>query len=404
MPNFIISTHESTGQSLSAGEVGVVTQDGSITNTAAISAINAFATTGNINILVNGGVIGAGGFFSNGIDMDTETGKIFIGQSGYVTSTGGNGITVDFDTLVSVSNDGTISGDSRGIFARVSDDAGFFRVVNTGTVNALREGVVVDTGTGNGTIINSGTITSSINGIRIGLFNDNTGSAFTISNSGRIEAPTRAIIGSEEDMTLLNTGSILGDILLDAGNDIYRGASGRLEGFIDAGAGDDLVIAGSDNDTLLGQNGIDELRGGAGDDTLRGGNDDDTLLGQAGDDFLAGGGGDDKLLDGAGDDRLSGFGGEDLLNGGRGDDGLTGGAGADIFEFFRSAGNDTIWDFQNGVDRIDLTAFNVFFSDINAAVTNRWGNAVIDLDALGGSGSILIMGAAGQLDASDFIL
>ena len=45
--------------------------------------------------------------------------------------------------------------------------------------------------------------------------------------------------------------------------------------FVDAGAGDDVVIGGAGNDTLLGGDGDDVLLGGAGLDLLNGGNGDD---------------------------------------------------------------------------------------------------------------------------------
>ncbi|QHQ37240.1 calcium-binding protein [Algicella marina] len=210
--------------------------------------------------------------------------------------------------------------------------------------------------------------------------------------------------GSAAVELVTNQGLIVGDIFLNNGNDVYWGAEGTVRGLVDGEFGDDLLVGGSGVDDFQGGGGNDTLRGGDGDDILRGGSGDDSLRGGGGDDEVLGGGGNDIMHGGLGDDVLNGFGHDDVLNGGQGDDFLVGGGGDDIFQFSRNAGFDVIADYKDGSDMIDLSDFNVFFSDINGAITNRWGNAVIDLAELGGHGSIIIRGAAGILDAGDFIL
>ena len=89
---------------------------------------------------------------------------------------------------------------------------------------------------------------------------------------------------------------------------------------------------------------LEEARGGSGNDTLIG-NDAANLLS----------GGD-------GNDRIDGGVGNDTLIGGRGADTLTGGAGADIFQYLSlqdsgvGLGRDVITDFEQGSDKIDLSA------------------------------------------------
>ena len=84
---------------------------------------------------------------------------------------------------------------------------------------------------------------------------------------------------------------------------------------------------------------IDHATGGAGDDVLRGdggfnrftgGPGDDHLYGLGEFDFMSGGAGDDRLSGGAGDDGLDGDAGADRLLGGEGNDGLSGGPGSDV--------------------------------------------------------------------------
>jgi Ca2+-binding RTX toxin-like protein len=74
------------------------------------------------------------------------------------------------------------------------------------------------------------------------------------------------------------------------------------------------------NDSLIGNNGINNLYGLDGADYVDGGDGFDYLDGGNGNDVLKGGGGDDALDGGHGDDTLKGGGGADTLVGGAGND------------------------------------------------------------------------------------
>ncbi|WP_268750508.1 calcium-binding protein, partial [Paracidovorax avenae] len=67
-----------------------------------------------------------------------------------------------------------------------------------------------------------------------------------------------------------------------------------------------LFTGGDGNDSIVGTNQADTMRGGAGNDDLRGGAGNDTLLGEDGNDGLYGEAGDDVLDGGAGNDFLDG--------------------------------------------------------------------------------------------------
>ncbi|HEX9858990.1 MAG TPA: calcium-binding protein, partial [Paracoccaceae bacterium] len=193
-----------------------------------------------------------------------------------------------------------------------------------------------------------------------------------------------------------------------------NGAANVLSGL----DGNDTIRGGGGNDKLFGGDGSDLLRGGAGNDTLAGGAGGDTMAGGAGNDVyilgpsgnaaepvdtitelagqgidlvksaidhklaanvenltltgtlgvngtgnglanvIIGNGGNNQLQGGAGNDVLRGAAGMDLLFGGKGNDMLTGGGGADRFVFNTGDGHDTITDFQNGIDRIDLRGWS----------------------------------------------
>ncbi|WP_299031809.1 DUF4214 domain-containing protein [uncultured Sulfitobacter sp.] len=93
-----------------------------------------------------------------------------------------------------------------------------------------------------------------------------------------------------------------------------------------------------------------------------GGTSGQVLRGGAGADQLTGGAGADQIIGGGGDDRLQGGGGADIIVDGGGSDRMWGGAGADIFVLAGDGANDTIEDFELGVDRIDMSAMGRFYT------------------------------------------
>ena len=125
----------------------------------------------------------------------------------------------------------------------------------------------------------------------------------------------------------------------------------------------------------------DFLWGGSGNDTLTGNGGNDTLVGETGADRLTGGFGTDKLYG----------------NSGNGGDGAI-----DTFVFGDDWGvTDFVFDFDPGVDKIDLIALGVTFSDL-ALTSTPDGHCHVDL-ALGGHTVISIANMAGQITASDFL-
>jgi len=201
------------------------------------------------------------------------------------------------------------------------------------------------------------------------------------------------------------------DTITGADNDDrLRGENGDDELF--GGAGDDRLDGGDDNDELFGGLGDDDLRGDAGNDILNGDDGDDRLRGGDGDDELFGGIGDDRLDGNDGGDFLFGGAGVDDLRGGAGDDTITGGAGdgdilrgqgdADVFVLSAGDGVDTIWDFTDGVDRIDFrTHANVnSIADYTAVDLG----ASVRLDFFGADSIFLRnFNDPADLDAGDFL-
>ena len=155
-----------------------------------------------------------------------------------------------------------------------------------------------------------------------------------------------------------------------------------------------------DRDTFVN---IENARGSQFDDTLVGDNGGNDLRGLAGDDLLIGGGGGDWLDGGDGDDRI---------DGGFGDDYLIGGLGADRFFFAPGTGNDTIEDFvvADG-DKIDLQAYGyASLADLEetpgASITfdeGGSGDTVIQFNNNGDSLTIVGVDLTGRSEAFIFL-
>ena len=184
-------------------------------------------------------------------------------------------------------------------------------------------------------------------------------------------------------------GEAEGDVITDVEDvtgsrhrDELRGDNGP--NFLDGRSGDDA---------LYGNGGDDELWGGSGADRLEGGNGADKLYGNEDADRLEGGNGADKLYGHEGADRLVGGGGADKLFGNE---------GADVFIFAAGHGDDTIYDFRDNEDKVDLSAFDLAgFDDLT--LSSASGGVTIDLTEHGG-GTILLQNIdLAALDAADFI-
>ncbi|WP_238365050.1 calcium-binding protein [Mesobacterium pallidum] len=164
----------------------------------------------------------------------------------------------------------------------------------------------------------------------------------------------------------------------DAGNNIIEGRIGldTLYGL----DGNDTIYGHKGHDLVLGNDGADELWGNIGQDSLVGGKGSDTLYGNDMDDYLGGNLGNDVLYGGTGRDRLEG---------GEHDDLIYGGAGADDFRFNSATGNDTIGDFEQGLDKLRLYGHDGGFGSLGFSTSGD------DLIVAHSEGTITLAGLAG---------
>lgn len=192
-------------------------------------------------------------------------------------------------------------------------------------------------------------------------------------------------------------------IIGDAGDEIFYGGDG---GDIAIGnSGTDTIYGQGGNDFLYGGRDADYVSGGAGNDTVKGNLGNDVLEGGAQNDRLYGGGGSDSLDGGTGKDYLFGENGVDGLYGGLGNDSMTGGGGADTFVYKSGAteGYDRIKDFEDGIDKIDLSDFAYAgFADVSALASEIAAGVKLNF---GGGNVLLLEGMLlADFDASDVLL
>lgn len=199
--------------------------------------------------------------------------------------------------------------------------------------------------------------------------------------------------GTESSLTYTATTS--GALFLD------------VKGYDTSDWGTYVLTAVSNAPTLTGTAAADRLQGGAGatvingnagNDWMDGGAGNDRLFGSSGNDRLYGNADNDKLYGGAGDDRLYGGSGSDTLEGETGNDLLSGGLGSDRFVFRSNANADTITDFQDGSDRIQIIGGPAGFGGLRLTTVGE------DVRISFGSVTILVEHITrAELSAADFI-
>jgi len=400
--------------------------DSTITNLGDISSTSdstsGISVTGSDNILINAGTIVG----STAISLDGSDGSDVAYGTGTVIENSGSllgsfwGLSAISEAMT-VTNTGLIYGAGSsvqpGVGVRMFNLTATnfaLSLVNYGTISggARANAMSVYGGSGNDSVKNFGDL--------IGLASLRTGDD-SLKNAGTIEGNV-SMGGGNDVYKGLGDGVVSGAISGDGGNDVLKG--GGLSDTIDGGAGDDKVYGRGGDDILTDSSGNDALYGGSGNDTITGGAGFNTILGGRGNDVIDAGGGIDVVYGGNGNDTIQGgkgrdvlYGGDgndvidgggkdDVIHGGGGNDVMTGGGGADVFVFTQRAGDDVITDFTNNSDRLDLRGFGISSAAaIVSAATTVTDGVLIDLDLLGGSGSIFLEGFnAANLDATDFIL
>ena len=256
----------------------------------------------NGSTLLNEGTILSGGQFQAGVNFQDNAAHV-TNASGATIIGARDGIVVDGDTAtidnfglvegltgrgvdfgeesqtVTLTNMGSISGGEAGVRAFANDDGGIIH--NFGRIASDQDGIEVDSGTGQTTVItNTGgaTIRGGNDAIHVEL------GGISLDNQGTLDGGI-LVENSADAVRIVNHGRINGAVELGPGNDVFLGAGGSGVVAI-GGNGDDMLVGGSKRDFLFGEDGNDRVIGGAGNDVLGGGPGPgfDTLTGGRGSD------------------------------------------------------------------------------------------------------------------------
>jgi len=310
---------------------------------------------GDTLILKAGAEIEANGLWADGISGDAET-TLFI--DGHVRSAQGSGIVTH--GFVSIGVTGSVIAAADGVFLYGMNTPGKPHILNNaGSISGGYWGVRLEAA--ENIVTNSGSISGSI-GIEA-VHSDQT---LVINNTGLIKGTGDAAVSGAYygSTTIVNQGTIEGDIILGSENDMYDGRGGAITGTIFLGDGDDTAYGGGRSETFFTSFGDDFVDGGAGIDTLFlsltnvagtmvnhtvdlrntekqdiGTNSSivlrnvENLVGSNAQDRFIGNEVANTFIGSGGNDILNGYEGNDLLSGGAGDDLLQGGEDSDIAVF-----------------------------------------------------------------------
>lgn len=121
----------------------------------------------------------------------------------------------------------------------------------------------------------------------------------------------------------------------------------------------------------------------------------DPLTGTTAADYIFADKGNDQLSGGGDNDYLRGYEGDDTLTGGAGADTLSGGEISDMFVLSNAADSsaasrDVIADFQQGIDKIDLSAITSIHALSDLAITSPSGRRVYEWRIKRGSGPLRV--------------
>lgn len=299
--------------------------------------------------------IGATGKISGGAGIAMSGAKSLVVNDGEIVALQSYGVYgIDSDKM-ELRNNGEISG-LAGLATSNVDKA---LIVNGthGDILALQAGVMVASATGEtAKIINHGSVLVSV-------------------------SMGTGVAGGDGDETLVNDGDITGHVALQGGDDTVDDRGGTILGSMVGGMGDDTLITDKASDKLA------EDTGG-GDDTVKSTvnyklseNVENLFLFGKADIDGTGTADADKLHGNSGDNTLKGLAGADELWGGKGADQLSGGADGDIFHFVKGDGDDTITDFVQGADKVDVSQWTGIndFNDIKSHAHDQDSDVVIEL-------------------------
>jgi Ca2+-binding RTX toxin-like protein len=219
-------------------------------------AIDATSDAANRSFTINGHLAGNTGIRVGNDYTQPSDIHITVGASGLIDSV--------YDGIDSRGNDAVIvnHGDIESQRGITGGGTGM-TITNTGTIHSGAAGI--DIAGYDLTVQNSGDISSDGVGVSI---NSQPGAKATFINTGTVSGALYGMFGSHGADSVINSGSITGDVLLYADSDSYDGKGGIVHGLVDGGEGNDVLKGGGHVDHLAGDTGHDVLTGRGGADVF----------------------------------------------------------------------------------------------------------------------------------------
>lgn len=190
----------------------------------------------------------------------------------------GDGLTVNLGENTDIANN-TVTIHETGYVRSYRDDAGGVRMLgseltldNSGKIVAGGYGVIMDAAQAGkvSSIVNDGTIRST-GDAGIYIYTSAQG-IVEVHNTGLIagvEVSYANASGTPVVDRIYNDGIMKGSVMLGAGDDLYDGRKGTIQGTIDGGIGADTLRGGKGAEVFSGGDGADQLYGGAGRDVFQ---------------------------------------------------------------------------------------------------------------------------------------
>lgn len=389
-----MTTHTLTGDKTTAWKINqkhdtwILAQDTNLT-VSYNTAIYETAGGGNDDIRILGTLENFGGS-AYGIHLLSDDNSILFGNNSQVYSTAAVYAPGSGNSIV---NMGDIDATYVTLYSGLQTS-----VKNSGDISG---NTAIELAFGGSHIVNEAS--GHITGTDGGIYLLGSGNHATIVNKGLIDSHNLAIDdgSSGGSLKVINTGMIDGAVTLGDGNDFFDSHNGTFASSVSGGDGNDTYILGKGQHVLenVGE-GLDSVKSFAS-ATLDANVDFLYLMGKGN---LNGHGNDlDNLIYGnTGNNHLSGGIGADVLGGKSGNDVLSGNAGNDTFVFDKAYAVDTIGDYTDGQDTIQIGGFNAIgdFAELQPHMSQHGNDVWIAF----GHGDKLVVAhtALGVLDSSDF--
>ncbi|MDB5526325.1 MAG: hemolysin-type calcium-binding repeat family protein [Rhizobium sp.] len=309
------------------------------------------------------------GIFSAGADVTIVNTATITSRSGAAIRSTGDDAVITSSTLLSGKTFGIIStGDHVTItnFGDVNATGTGIRIAGDDAILTTKSHVTANTAiaiSGNDAVV---TIENEIAGLsRTAATIEITSTGSTaVTNRGAIGAASGVVIEAGKGVeSILNTGSLYGDVKLGAGNDWFSSLKGEVTGAVHGGKGNDVYVVGiplAISETA--GEGIDTVQSrftyalGANIENLE-------LLGKG-------------TMDATGNSLAN------RITGNAGNNHLTGLGGKDVFVFGTGARQDIVTDFTDGKDRMDLSGYQGIdsFADLRAKIDQSGDDVTITFD------------------------